>query len=86
MPGLDRFRQENLHRLHEFGRSPNLDRWRLSGGQLDDYTMINVFKSLDEFIYMQFSMSEFRQPVVRDCYRFDYMKTLFKFVEDMVKK
>jgi hypothetical protein len=85
MPGLNRFREENLHRLHEIGRSRNLDRWRLSGGQLGDYTMIKVFKSLDEFIYMEFGMSEFNQPVVRDCYRFDYMKTLFKFVEDLVK-
>ena len=85
MPGLNRFREENLHRLHEFGRSRNLDRWRISGGQLGDYTMIKVFKGLGDFIYMEFSMSELSQPVVRDCYRFDEMKTFFKFVEDLIK-
>jgi len=84
MPGLNRFREENLHRLQEYGRR-RFDTWRLSGGQLGDYTMVKVFKSLDDFIYMQFIVSEFKEPVVRDCYRFDDHRTLFKFVEDLVK-
>jgi hypothetical protein len=50
------------------------------------YNKVRVFKSIDDFIYMQFIVSEFNDPVVRDSYRFDDHRTLFKFVEDLIKK
>jgi hypothetical protein len=51
------------------------------------YNNVRVFKSIDDFIYIHCReikpQTHFTSGV---CYRFDYMKTLFKFVEDLIKK
>jgi len=51
------------------------------------YNNVRVFKSIDDFIYIhcrEIKPQTHFTPGV--CYRFDYMKTLFKFVEDLIKK
>jgi len=51
------------------------------------YNNVRVFKSIDDFIYINCReikpQTHFTTGV---CYRFDEFRTLFKFVEDLIKK
>ena len=80
-PSMVDFTERNLAKLQE--KKPLLI--TLNPSTRPDFVIVRVFKSNEDFIYMDLGIGRGHVPVFRDCYRFDYMKTLFDFVEGLVR-
>lgn len=78
-PGMVDFTERNLAKLQE--RKPLM--MKMHAGTRPDFVIVKVFKSNEDFIYMDLGIGIARVPVFRDCYRFDYMKTFFDFVKGL---
>jgi hypothetical protein len=54
------------------------------------YVQLHIFKTNEDYFYMQFIVGARGPrtelpPAIRDFYRFDELRTFFKFVEDLIK-
>ena len=80
-PSMVDFTERNLAKLQE--KKPLM--MNMHAGTRPNFVIAKVFKSNEDYIYMDLGIGLARVPVFRDCYRFDYMKTLFDFVEGLVR-